>query len=234
MRTACLPLAVVALLCSVVWGQMEIGEVSGTVVDSSNARVAKAAVFLSNPLTGRRARTHSDDQGEFRFDDVPYGSYLVRVRASGFHLAEARVEVGSNIAVMVPVRLAVATSEARVTVEAPDLPRRETARPETVIDESYIKLTPTVVRRDQLQGLVSTTPGWNTENDGLMHIRGVDDGTLYVVGGVPTPDRLDGLFAGSLNTEAITSLEVITGNIPAEFGDRSGSVVVVQPKSGLE
>jgi hypothetical protein len=58
-----------------------------------------------------------------------------------------------------------------------------------------------------------------------MHIRGVDDGTLYVVGGVPTPDRVDGLFAGSFNTDAITSLDVITGNIPAEFGDRSGAVV---------
>src|SRR5262249_47769284 len=76
-------------------------------------------------------------------------------------------------------------------------------------------------------------PGWSTENDGLMHIRGVDDGTLFVVNGVPMPDRMDGLFAGSLNTEAITSLDVITGNIPAEFGDRSGAVVIVQPKSGL-
>ena len=45
--------------------------------------------------------------------------------------------------------------------------------------KDYIKLTPTVVRRDQLQASISTTPGWNTENDGLMHIRGVDDGTLY-------------------------------------------------------
>ena len=66
-----------------------------------------------------------------------------------------------------------------------------------------------------------------------MHIRGVDDGTLYVVDGVPTPDRVDGLFAGSFNTDAITSLEIITGNIPAEFGDRSGAVVLIQPKSGL-
>ena len=103
-----------------------------------------------------------------------------------------------------------------------------------VIDENDIKLTPSVVRRDQLQALVSTTPGWNTENDGLMHIRGVDDGTLYVVGGVPTPDRVDGLFAGSFNTDAITSLDIITGNIPAEFGDRSGAVVLIQPKSGLD
>ena len=67
-----------------------------------------------------------------------------------------------------------------------------------------------------------------------MHIRGVDDGTLYVVGGVPTPDRVDGLFAGSFNTDAITSLDIITGNIPAEFGDRSGAVVLIQPKSGLD
>ena len=90
---------------------------------------------------------------------------------------------------------------------------------------------PTVVRRDQLQSLVSTTPGWNTENDGLM-IRGVDDGTLRG-GRSANPGPGGRLVSGSFNTDTIASLEVITGNIPAEFGDRSGAVVVIQPKSGF-
>ena len=158
----------------------------------------------------------------------------MRASAAGFNSSLTEINLRSNVPVRIAVKLAVGTNKADLTVKTPDVLRHETPRTETVIDENYIKLAPTVVRRDQLQALVSTTPGWNTENDGLMHVRGVDDGTLYVVGGVPTPDRVDGLFAGSFNTDAITSLDIITGNIPAEFGDRSGAVVVVQPKSGID
>ena len=34
-------------------------------------------------------------------------------------------------------------------------------------------------------------PGWATEDNGLLHSRGVDDGFLYVVDGVPVYERLD-------------------------------------------
>ena len=212
---------------------MEIGRISGTVTDSSGARVSKAQISLESPLSGRRTQTLSGDQGQFQFENVPYGAYVVRVSVIGFNSSATEINVRSNVPVRMAVKLVISTNKVDLTVETPDVLQHETPRTETVIDENYIKLAPTVVRRDQLQALVSTTPGWNTENDGLMHIRGVDDGTLYVVGGVPTPDRVDGLFAGSFNTDAITSLDIITGNIPAEFGDRSGAVVIVQPKSGL-
>ena len=221
------------LFAPLLWGQMEAGRISGAVTDSSGARVRKAQVSLENPLSGRKSQTQSDDQGQFEFDNVPYGSYAMRVSALGFNSSTVQVSVGSNVPVRIPVQLEIAGTKSDITVAAPGVLHRAPPQTEVVIDENYIKLAPTVVRRDQLQSLVSTTPGWNTENDGLMHIRGVDDGTLYVVDGVPTPDRVDGLFAGSFNTDAISSLEVITGNIPAEFGDRSGAVVVIQPKSGF-
>jgi len=213
---------------------MEIGRISGTVTDSSGARIGRAQILLQNPLSGRQNRTQSDDQGQFQFENMPYGAYVIRVAADGFSPAMTQADIRSNVAVRVSLQLAIATSKLDTTVKALDVLRRETPRTEVVIDENVIKLSPTVVRRDQLQALVSTTPGWNTENDGLMHIRGVDDGALYVVGGVPIPDRVDGLFAGSFNLDAITSLDIITGNIPAEFGDRSGAVVLIQPKSGLD
>lgn len=221
------------LFLPLAWAQMEIGRISGTVADSSGARISRAQIVLENPLSRRKSETIAGDQGQFQFENVPYGAYVVRVSAAGFKSSATDLDVRSNVPVRVSVKLEISTNKVDLTVEMPDVLGHETPRTETIIDERDIKLTPGVVRRDQLQALVSTTPGWNTENDGLMHIRGVDDGTLYVVGGVPTPDRVDGLFAGSFNTDAITSLDIITGNIPAEFGDRSGAVVVVQPKSGL-
>ena len=219
------------LISSSLWAQMEIGRLNGTVLDPTGARVAQAEVSLDNHLTGRQVRTSSDSQGQFRIENIPYGTYVLRVTAPGFSTSAKDINVRSNIPVQTTVQLTVASGGAEVTVRS-DLVQADSPRTETVIDERFIKLAPTVVRRDQLQALISTTPGWNTENDGLMHIRGVDDGTLFVVDGVPTPDRVDGLFAGSFNTDAITSMDIITGNIPAEFGDRSGAVVIIQPKSG--
>ena len=229
-----LAVVVVSLLSSSrLWAQIEIGRVSGSIVDPSGASVSKAQVSIENPLSGRLTQVTTDDHGEFRVENVPYGAYVLRVSASGFSSVAKPINIRSNVAVRIALALTIAPAGTEVTVQALSSVAAETPRTETVIDESYIKLTPSVVRRDQLQALISTAPGWNTENNGLMHIRGVDDGTLYVVGGVPTPDRVDGVFAGSFNTDAITSLDVITGNIPAEFGDRSGAVVLVQPKSGI-
>ena len=216
------------------FGQIEIGRITGTVSDPSNARVPKTIVILENPLSSRRLQVLTDDDGQFQFEHVPYGAYILRITAPGFGTFTRDVNVRSNVPQQVAVQLTLGSVGTEVSVEAPHLLLNETPRTEVVIDENMIKLAPAVVRRDQLQALISSTPGWNTENDGLMHIRGVDDGTLFVVNGVPSPDRVDGLFAGSFNTDAITSLDIVTGNIPAEFGDRSGAVVVVQPKSGLD
>ncbi len=220
------------LACCFVYGQMEIGQITGTITDPSGATVANARVLLQNPLTSRESSVVSDSSGNFRLENVPYGTYILRASASGFSTSSRQVAVRSNVPVVVPFRLTIATDGTEVTVR-PTVMQADTTRTDVVLDENMIKLTPGVVRRDQLQSVVSTTPGWNTENDGLMHIRGVDDGTLYVVNGIPTPDRVDGVFAGSFNTDAITSLDIVTGNIPAEFGNRSGAVVIIQPKSGL-
>jgi len=73
-----------------------------------------------------------------------------------------------------------------------------------------------------------------TENDGLLHVRGVDDGVLYVVDGIPIMDRVDALTGTAPDLNAIRSLNVMTGGIPAEFGGRSGAVIQIEGKTGLE
>src|SRR5262249_57822180 len=68
----------------------------------------------------------------------------------------------------------------------------------------------------------------------LRHILWFDDRALYVLDGIPITDRLDAVSASSFDTDTINTLQVITGNIPAEFGGRNGGVVIVQPKSGID
>ncbi len=214
--------------------QSDVGTLKGTISDPAQARVPGAVLTLENPLTGRRSQVRSDLTGQFELANVPYGSYRLRIEASGFQPFLRELSVRSNVPIVLNLILTLATSKQSITVKAPmDVVQQDVPRTETVIDENAMdRLSPEVVRRNQLQSVVASTPGWSTENDGILHVRGVDDGVLYVLDGVPTPDRADSVFGSPFQTEAISSVDVITGNIPAEFGDRSGAVVVVQPKSG--
>jgi hypothetical protein len=125
-------------------------------------------------------------------------------------------------------------NETVTLVPEPKLVATASSSTETRVDETFIFRFPAgATRSSQLQKVVATTPGWRTEHDGLTHVRGVDDGILYIVDGIPVTDRLDVASASSYDTEMIRSLNVITGNIPAEFGGRSGAVVSVQSKSGM-
>src|SRR4030095_10143187 len=133
------------------------------------------------------------------------------------------------------IKLNVAGAAEAVRVAAPgSLIESESASTETERGEDLIRRAPGAATSRQLQRVIATTAGWATENNGLLHIRGVDDGILYVVDGIPTADRIDGLSAGSFDTDMIRSLNVMTGNIPAEFGGRSGAVVTIQPRSGID
>jgi hypothetical protein len=92
------------LSCAVAWGQLEIGKISGSVADASGARISRAQVSLVNPLSGRQSHTRANAQGQFEFENVPYGGYLLRVIAPGFESTERHVYVDSNVAASIAVK----------------------------------------------------------------------------------------------------------------------------------
>jgi len=75
---------------------------------------------------------------------------------------------------------------------------------------------------------LATLPGWASEDNGLLHVRGVDDGFLYVQDGVPVYDRVDAVFGIAADPASVATMHVLTGYIPPEFGLKSGAVIEVQ------
>lgn len=214
--------------------QIQSGTVMGLVTDQTGAVLLGAKISLESRVSGHLNVTTTDARGEFVFNNVPFDAYVLRLEAHGFLAVARSVYVRSSIPVKVSVSLAVIAAKQSLTVEATEgLVERDSSSTETEVPEHLIRRSPGLISGHRLQSLVATTPGWMTENDGHNHIRGVDDGVLYVVDGVPAPDRLDAVFASPPATELLQSIDVISGNIPAEFGGRSGAVVVLQPNSGL-
>lgn len=228
-------IAILLFLSSVTTAQIQIGTIGGVVFDATGAVLTDAKVTLENPLTGSKQLAVTENRGAFIFNNVPFAQYHMQVEANGFQPAMQSFSVRSNLPLKLEIKLAVAGANDSLTVTSQQgLIEKDSTGTEIKLEDNFITRLPGASRSRGLQNIVATAPGWTTENNGLLHIRGVDDGILYVVDGIPTVDRVDSLFAGSPDAEMIHSLDIITGNIPAEFGGRSGAVVTIQPKSGID
>ncbi len=225
----------VLLLASSARAQIQIGTIKGAITDPTGAVVAAAGLWLTNSITGAQVRGVTDGAGHFVFNNVPFNRYTLRVEARGFAPRSRQVTVNSNLPLELSISLSVAGASEQIVVAAGEnLVDPDSSSSATTLAANFIGRAPRANRGRQLQELIATTPGMATENNGLIHIRGVDDGILYVLDGIPITDRIDAVSASSFDTDTINSLQVITGNIPAEFGGRNGGVVIVQPKSGID
>ena len=215
--------------------QVQIGTVEGVVLDPDGAVVPDAGLRLGEPLTGARYLTRSDSGGRFVFNNVPFGSYVLDVDVAGFRGPSFEVHVRSNLPNTIEVSLDIpGTSESITVAGKMALVDGDSASSETRIDRRLIRRAPGAALSRQLGSVIATTPGWTTQNNGLLHIRGVDDGILYVIDGIPVVDRLDAVSGSSFDADMVRSMSILTGLIPAEFGGRSAAVVSIQPRSGID
>ena len=91
------------------------GVIAGTVSDASGAVVPGVAVILRDSAgAARTLRTGA--VGQFRFDRVPAGSYVVEVRAPGFRPLRGVVHAPQGVEVPVRARLDVGRIRETITV----------------------------------------------------------------------------------------------------------------------
>ena len=75
--------------------------------------------------------------------------------------------------------------------------------------------------------LVNTQPGWLLEANGILHPRGSEYQTQYVVDGLPLTDNRSPAFAPELGAEDVHAMNILTGGYPAEYGRKLGGVIEV-------
>jgi hypothetical protein len=78
------------------------GSLTGTVTDSSGARVRSATVTATRADTGQTRTATTGTDGSYRFDQLPSGSYVLEVEAAGFKTLQslpATVEINKTTVV---------------------------------------------------------------------------------------------------------------------------------------
>ena len=101
------------------------------------------------------------------------------------------------------------------------------------IDKSYILRAPATVASRAMEELVTATPGFAKDENGRYHFQGSHSQGQFVVDGQTISDQTGVTFSNSIDPGIAQSMEVIYGNVPAEYGDKVGTVVNMVTKSGL-
>jgi outer membrane receptor for Fe3+-dicitrate len=78
-----------------------------------------------------------------------------------------------------------------------------------------------------LQDLVNSQPGWLYEGNAVLHPRGSEYQTQFVVDGIPLTDNRSPSFGPPMDADDLESLSIYTAGFPAEYGRKMGGVVEV-------
>jgi len=208
--------------------QQQSAAIRGTVIDVLGQRAGGATVRLLDSLGSDVAVTATEDSGRFSLDDIPPGTYTVLAESSGQRSVGQILSVQTALPLEIELRLAARTAETIVVDSAAEALSVATR---TTIAGSMAQQMPSALRSRALQDALATLPGWAAEDNGLLHVRGVDDGFLYVQDGVPVYDRVDAVFGIATDPADVATMHVLTGYIPPEFGLKSGAVIEVQSTS---
>lgn len=218
------------------FAQARIGTVQGTVKDPTGALVPDAEVTISQPVTRYNQTAQTDRAGNFKLVNVPFNTYTVTAKAAGFQAAEEHIDLESTIPLTLELTLAITGAEAEVTIteNSSALLEPDRSSSDTDISQSILERPVGAAPSRAIESIVASAPGFVTDDNGRMHPRGSESQVQYVVDGIPVTDNMSAIFSTSLDARTLRTVEVLTGGIPAEFGDKLAGVINVNTRSGLE
>jgi outer membrane receptor protein involved in Fe transport len=221
------------LLCSLAQANI-FGSLRGIVHDPQHRPVAGAEITVRSATSQWKRSAASDGNGEFHFDAVPVGSYVVRVSAPGFAVAEQTVAVHSGSAPILHFPLSLPTVASEVVVSAaPETINPESSTLTTTISRQQVERTPGADRSNSLAMITDYVPGAYLIHNQL-HIRGGHQ-VSWLLDGVPVPNTNIASNVGpQFDPKDIDYIEVQRGGYSAEYGDRTFGVFNVVTRSGFE
>ena len=83
-----------------------------------------------------------------------------------------------------------------------------------------------------LNSVILQAPGVAQDSFGQLHIRGEHNGLQYRLNGIILPEGIS-VFGQTLDPRLAECVRLITGALPAEYGNRTAGIIDIQTKTGL-
>ena len=213
----------------------DAGTIKGTVratASGQTALIAGAKLTLTNKATpAQPLRAVSNEAGEFIFNNLPSGDYILFIEADGLSSVTREIKLNSGAVLTLDIDLAITVGETvTVRVEEGLLSTSETStvniiRAETLNTEPF--------RNDNFQNSIALTPGVVRDGNGNDYLKGTRTGQSgYKVNGVDVTDPVSGELAFEIPLEAAAVVVVEENPFSAEFGQFTGGVTNLQTKGG--
>jgi outer membrane cobalamin receptor len=215
------------------------GNIRGIVRDERQAGLAAATVTLSD-ARGTVIRTiAADANGVFMLVGIAPGEYTIDAIASRRFADRKVVSVRSGDELFVELSCEIAAVVTRqgssytsvVRSEPAVAPLSRSTSTGTTINRAAIDALPLGADRP-LDQVIATQPGFVQDGLGAVIPRGRFVASVqYRIDGVPVPDSVGNLLAQSIPLRLVESMDVLSGGMAAEYGNRLGAVVDIASRA---
>ena len=195
--------------------------------------MVSVTVQLSNAVTGLKREATTDATGRFVFRNLPPNSYHLDVVAQGFQNLERNVDVRTSVPIELTLAMTAGVETSVEVVGHGDLVELSPTA-HTDLDQSLVDRLPVESSAGLNQVISLAVPGVVADSNGFFHPIGDHAQTQFSIDNQPVTDQQSRIYSNQISSDAVQSMEVITGVPPAEFGDKDSLVVQIVTKSGLD
>ena len=212
--------------------------ITGTVVDSSGAVVAKASINAHNVNTNIDRTTESASEGTYTLAQIPPGLYNVNVTKDGFKTIDVNnvtLTVDQNFTLNVKLEVSSVAASVEVSAQSVAPVELQNATISNVIEEKQMTELPLILR-DPYQLVLLSTGVVQTDAEGGISVNGGRErNNNFMLDGIDNndadvPGNLGGLT--SQNPDSAQEFRVLTNNFAPEYGRNNGAVIDVITRSG--
>ena len=244
-RTLRRPWAGWMLLCAAfAWGQMNTGEIGGSVQDPSGAVLPGAALSAEQSGTGKTFTSISNSAGEYLFPQLPSGIYTLRAGAANFKqavLPKVEIHAGDRQRHDFTLQVGDAAEVLEVREGAGGL-QLDSAEIRNTVDRRQVVALP--LKGRQFLDLAMLTEGvvrppGGTRGDALqqagtlVNVLGQRSGhNLYLLDGVTVTDEHFNNMVIAPSVDSIQEVNIQKTSYAPEFGGKSGAVINVVSRAG--
>jgi hypothetical protein len=243
-----LRLAGLYLICTLAaFAQGDRGTITGTVSDPTGAVVPNANIQVTNSETAAGYKIGTSNTGNYTLANLPAGTYVLTVEASGFKKFERPnlvVQVAETVRVDAVLEVGSSTDTVTVSAEAPLL-KTESGEISHQVDFTLADQLPLFTTngtgastmgniRDPLT-VLNILPGAQQTTDTILRVNGLPSSSQTIM--VEGMDATNGMWrqqnqSTQQGVDAVQEVSVQTSNFAAEYGGAGGGYLNFTMKSG--